>query len=226
MDGEIFPLRIRKEYNRLTFALMSFLTKVKLGNITNLADARYAAAAGVDYMGFCFEPGNENYIAPIKAKEIIDWTSGSLIVAEFGNQLFDEIKDISELLNVDVIEVNNRLLPAELAGLEKAVIKKIDTDMFDAAQLKAEIEAYKEVADAFHLYSASGSNTISSDVLLALCKEYQVMWGFDLTLENVISTIEHYVPFAINLSGGVEEKAGIKDFDEMNELFEKISMEE
>lgn len=205
---------------------MSFVTKVKLGNITNLADARYAAAAGVDYMGFCFEPGNENYIAPIKAKEIIDWTTGSSVVAEFGNQSLDEIKDISELLNVDVIEVNNRLLPDELKGLDKAIIKKIDTDQFDAAQLNTEIEAYRNVADAFHLYASSGKNTINADVLKALCSNYQVMWGFGLTLDNVNDILEAFKPFAINLSGGVEEKAGIRDFDEMNELFEKISIEE
>jgi len=205
---------------------MSFVTKVKLGNITNLADARYAAAAGVDYMGFCFEPGNENYIAPIKAKEIIDWTTGSSIVAEFGNQSLDEIKDISELLNVDVIEENNRLLPDELKGLDKAVIKKIDTDQFDTLQLKTEIEAYKNVADAFHLYASSGKTTIEADALKALCGDYQVMWGFDLSLDNVNDVLEAFKPFAINLSGGVEEKAGIRDFDEMNELFEKISIED
>lgn len=204
---------------------MSFLTKVKLGNITNLADARYAAAAGVDYMGFCFDPANENYIAPIKAKEIIDWTSGSLIVAEFGDQSLEEIKDISELLNVDIIEVNNRLLPDELTGLEKAVIKKIDIGLFDEGQLLTEIEAYRNVADAFHLYSGSSKAAVHTGQLKQLCAAYQVMWGLELTLENVIQVIDTYKPYAINLSGGMEEKAGIKDFDEMNELFEKILMD-
>jgi phosphoribosylanthranilate isomerase len=203
---------------------MSFLTKVKLGNITNLADARYAAAAGVDYMGFCFDPSNENYIAPIKAKEIIDWTSGSLIVAEFGDQPLEEIRDISELLNVDVIEVNNRLLPDELLGLGKAVIKKINLLGLDAQQLNIEIATYKEVADAFHLYGDAASTT-DKEQLIEICSSNQVIWGLELTADNVLTVVETFRPYAINLSGGTEERAGVKDFDEMNDLFEKIVVE-
>jgi phosphoribosylanthranilate isomerase len=203
---------------------MSFLTRIKLGNITNLADARYAAAAGVDYMGFCFDPAGEHYITPIKAREIIDWTSGSSVVGEFGNQTFEEIRDISELLGVDVIEANNRLLPDELMSLGKAVIKKIDISEFDGSQLHTEIEAYKHVADAFHLY-ASGTPAVTEDELEKICASFQVIWGLGLTVDNVLHIIERFRPFAINLSGGFEEKAGIRDFDEMNDLFEKLAVE-
>lgn len=205
---------------------MSFLTNIKLGNITNLSDARFGAAAGATYIGFCFDPTSENYITPLKAKEIIDWVTGSSVVAEFGNQRLDEIKDISELLNVDVIEVNNRLLPDELLSLGKPVIKKIDVGEFDAAQLQIEIDAYKSVADAFHLYSNHEAKIVDKSQLKALCKEVNIIYGLTINLENILSIIESYNPFAINVSGGQEEKAGIKDFDELNELLEKIVIED
>ena len=91
---------------------MNFITKVKLGSITNLSDARYAAAAGIDYLGFCFDPNHQNYIAPMKAKEIIDWITGCEIVAEFGNQSKEEIKTMNDVIRFDFIELNNQLLPA------------------------------------------------------------------------------------------------------------------
>ncbi len=202
---------------------MSFLTNVKLGNITNLSDARYAAAAGVTYIGFCFDPANENYIAPIKAKEIIDWVTGSSVVAEFGNQSLEEIRDISELLNVDAIEVENRLLPDELISLGKPVIKKISLSEYSEAQLLTETEAYQPVADAFHLYRG---DELNASLLKDLCARYQIIWGFPVEVSSVINTLQTYSPFALNLSGGLEEKAGIKDFDEMNELFELIYRED
>jgi phosphoribosylanthranilate isomerase len=61
--------------------------KIKLSNITNLSDARYAAAVGIDYIGFCFDTNDANYIPPVKAKEIFEWTSGTIVVAEFGSNL-------------------------------------------------------------------------------------------------------------------------------------------
>ncbi len=202
---------------------MSFLTNVKLGNITNLSDARYAAAAGVTYIGFCFDPTNENYIAPIKAKEIIDWVTGSSVVAEFGNQSLEEIRDISELLNVDAIEVENRLLPDELVSLGKPVIKKINLTEYSEVQLLTEIKAYQDVADAFHVY---GGGIVNEPFLKELCSNYQIIWGFPVEVSSVINTLQTFNPFALNLSGGLEEKAGIKDFDEMNELFELIYQED
>ncbi|MES2778953.1 MAG: hypothetical protein V4651_03550 [Bacteroidota bacterium] len=205
---------------------MSFQTNIKLGNITNLSDARFAAAAGATYIGFCFDPSNDNYIAPIKAKEIIDWVTGSSVVGEFGNQSLEEIRDISELLNVDVIEVNNTLLPDELLGLGKPVIKKINVNQFNAEQLQTEITAYEKVADAFHLYADTSSEKYDNEQLVALCQSHQVIWGLQLDVNNVLNILSTFKPFGINFVGGSEEKAGMKDFDELNDLFDVLRIDD
>ena len=204
---------------------MNFITKLKLGNITNLSDARFAAAVGIDYLGSCFDPSSENYIAPIKAKEIIDWTTGVHIVAEFGEQSPDEIRDISELLNVDGIELNNRMLPDECATLEKGLIKKTDVSSFDEEGLKTELGAYAASCDVFHLY-ASKPVQLNESLMQELCRSYKIIWGFEFTSATVMQIIDTYKPYALHVSGGVEEKAGIKDFDELNDLLDVIRAEE
>jgi phosphoribosylanthranilate isomerase len=203
---------------------MSFLCKVKISNVTNLSDARYAAAVGIDYIGFCFDPASENYVAPIKAKEMIDWLSGSHIVGEFGNQSPEEIKDISELLNIDVIEVNNRILPDELLHIGKAIIKKIDLAEYNDEQLKNELQAYSSVCDAFHLFHSKSNQ--EPHTLANLASTFQIIYGFKITPTSVKSVIVTYKPFAINVSGGTEEKVGIKDFDELSDLLEVITIED
>ena len=205
---------------------MNFIIKLKLGNITNLSDARFAAAVGIDYLGFCFDPSSENYIAPIKAKEIIDWTTGVYIVAEFGDQTPDEIKDISELLNVDGIELNNSMLPDECAALEKALIKKIDISRFDEEGLKTELAAYAAPCDVFHLYTSKPGEKLNESLLAELCRSYKIIWGFELSAATVMHIIDTYQPYALHVSGGVEEKAGIKDFDELNDLLDVIRAED
>ncbi|MBP9186816.1 MAG: hypothetical protein KBE91_12030 [Bacteroidia bacterium] len=205
---------------------MSFLIKVKFSNVTNLSDARYAAAVGIDYIGFCFDNNSLDYIAPIKAKEMIDWITGSNIVAEFGNQSLDEIKDISELLNVDAVELNNKILPDEIPQIGKAIIKKIDVNEFDSAQLEAELQAYANVCDGFHIYASTQTQKHSSQQLQDICKNYKIIWGIHFDKNNVVDTITNFKPFAINISGGNEEQVGMKDFDEINDLLEVITIED
>ena len=205
---------------------MSFLSNIKISNVTNLSDARYAAAVGINYIGFCFDSESTNYIAPIKAKEMIDWITGSHIVAEFGNQSLDEIKDISELLNVDVIELNNSILPDELPSLEKAIIKKIDISIYNLTQLNTELQAYKNYCDAFHLFTSQNNLAIPENDLVNICANDKIIWGLPITSRSVLNIINGFKPYAINVSGGQEEKAGIKDFDELNDLLEVITQED
>lgn len=203
---------------------MSFLCNIKYSNVTNLSDARYAAAVGMNYIGFCFDATNPNYITPIKAKEISDWLTGSFIVAEFGDQPLNDINDISELLQVDVIELENRLLPDEVATLEKPVIKKINTQEFSFDQLITELNAYQNVCDAFHLYASS--NSFSDTELKQLCSNFKIIWGLPYTMEGVITLIHTYQPFAISINGGEEEVIGMKDFDDINDLIERLTTED
>jgi phosphoribosylanthranilate isomerase len=199
-------------------------SKIKLSNITNLSDARFAAAVGIDYIGFCFDTNDVSYIPPVKAKEIFEWTSGTNIVAEFGEQSIDEIKDVSELLSVDFIEICNSILPDEFSAFQIPLIKKIDLDKFDKATLIKEIEAYKSVSHSFHLFSGSEKGGFDRDTLKVLCENNLVIWGLPLDIVNTKSIINIYKPFALNISGGNEEKPGIKDFDEMNDWLDSIRL--
>ncbi len=200
--------------------------KIKISNITNLSDARYAAAMGIDYMGFCFDKTDANYIALSKAKEIIEWTSGNLIVAEFGLQSTIEIESICKHISADVVEVNNKLLPYELATLNLPVIKKIDVNMFDNTALQKELDAYKNVCYAFHLYASSLPQKYDCNSLLETCKTVKIIWGLGYTISNTKNIINSFNPYAINTYGGHEEKTGLKDFDDINDWLDSIRLEE
>lgn len=205
---------------------MSFKTNIKYSNITNLSDARFAAAVGMQYIGFCFDKENENYITPLKAKEIIDWVSGAHVVAEFGNQSIGEIADISNMLNVQAIEVDNTILPDDLLKINLPVIKKIDIGLFSQEQLQTEMNAYQNSCDAFHLYQQETKHNYTADFLAEVCKQHKIIWGVQQSNEALLQTIANINPYAINILGSSEEKVGVKDFDELNELLELLTNEE
>lgn len=200
---------------------MAFITKVKISEVNNLSDARFAAAVGFDYIGFCFDQSNPNYLAPIKAKEIMDWITGSFIVAEFGNQTLQEIIEISDLLGVDVVEIENDILPGELAAIQQSIIKKINVNNLTAEQLQKQLDAYKPYCDTFLLYTKH--SILQVEVISSFIPSYQIIIGGNYNPTQAFELYKTLKPFGINIKGGLEDEPGLKDYDELNtylQLFE------
>ncbi len=95
---------------------MNYPFKIKFSSITHLSDARYAAGAWADYIGFCFDPTSNKYIEPAKAKAIIEWLSGCNIVAEFGNQPIEWITEICRELKISIIQIPDNYADSEITG--------------------------------------------------------------------------------------------------------------
>src|SRR6187402_255425 len=61
---------------------MSLKTKVKVGNITNLSDARYCAGMGASWLGFPMKEVDGSLLSPEKFMDITGWVSGPEFVLE------------------------------------------------------------------------------------------------------------------------------------------------
>mgnify|MGYP003545525763 CR=1 FL=1 len=196
---------------------MANSTKIKLSPITNLTDARYAAAAGIEYMGFCFDPNSADFLLPIKAREILEWTSGSHAIGEFGEQAADEIAELSDLLGMDVVLIQNSLLPDELPAIGKPIIKAINFDNMGPVEVANELCAYAPYADAFQL---NGSKDISvrTDELIEICLQYKIVWNLPYSASNVLEILQKFKPYSLAILAGNEEKTGMKEYDELNDL--------
>ncbi len=201
---------------------METAVKIKLSPITNLSDARFAAAEGIAYMGFCFDPSSVDFLLPIKAKEIIDWTTGSSTVGEFGEQDLQEISELSELLQLDVVLMKNAIPAKDLSQIGKPIIKSLDIDSMDAVELANTLCAYAPFADGFQL---NGTAAIAdrSDELKEICLQYKIIWNLPYNLANVAEVITQFNPYAICLLAGSEEKTGIKEYEELYALLDVIT---
>jgi phosphoribosylanthranilate isomerase len=84
---------------------MNYPFILKFSSITNLSDARYAAGAWADFIGFCFDPSLPEYIEPQKAKEITGWINGPVFTGEFGQQPIEWIQDFVNALSLQAIQI-------------------------------------------------------------------------------------------------------------------------
>jgi hypothetical protein len=168
--------------------------RIKFGSLTNLTDARYAAAVYADWVGFCFIPGHSRYIEPIKAKEIIDWLSGPKMVAELGSLMPDTMMNVLEILLIDTVQVND---PVAATAWKEAGFDVLyegnstDPDMLCVCLPGESKDPDKEIID------------LSS-----------------LSLEEIKKNWLDPAPFAIQVIGGDESTPGIRDFAQIDELLE------
>lgn len=105
--------------------------KVKICGITNWRDAKQAAAAGADFLGFNFYKGSPRYIAPEKAQAIIKKLPKRVAaVGVFVNEDENELQSIAARAGLNCVQLHGEESPAAVARLAKAwpVIKAVRID--------------------------------------------------------------------------------------------------
>ncbi|MFN4082755.1 MAG: hypothetical protein ACK4K9_03920 [Bacteroidia bacterium] len=196
-------------------------TRIKLGSINNLSDARWAAAGNIDFIGFCFDGSSPNFIPPVKAQEIIEWTSGIGVVAEFGpNNTEQEILDITELLNADMVEISSTTNPQIISKLQIPVLVNINISDLNELDIEKKMAEFGN-AKAY-LFSASNNN-YDCNVLVNICQKHPVIWGLPTDKSSIKNILNSFNLYGVNLFAGNEEKTGIKDFDELADMVDLIS---
>lgn len=105
---------------------MNYPFTLKISSITNLSDARYAAGVWANYIGFCCDPNNPNYIDPNKIKEIKSWVNGPEVVLEFNNQPLEWIFDFCNEIKPNAIQLPLENFNQNLTDLNYKIILEVN----------------------------------------------------------------------------------------------------
>jgi phosphoribosylanthranilate isomerase len=211
-------------------------TKIKAGAVANLTDARYFAAREVEWLGIPLGQGTENAVAPAAAKAFAEWVDGVKIVGEFAFSEAAEIRELHEYLWFDAVQAGMFTPLEELMKLEGlAVIKEVVFEKnATESDLVAHLDQYAACCDYFLLnFEKTGvtwedvkaGHPFSVDVLQTLCEKYQVILAMDFSPENLDEILTQINPHGLNLTGGEEEKVGLKSFDELDEILDALEVE-
>lgn len=184
--------------------------KVKVCGLTNLADARAAADAGADFLGFVFAPSARR-VDLVAARGF--WPAlprGVPTVAVFRDQTLEEVERVLRLLRPDYLQFHGSERPAFCRVFERPVIRavpaRVPSDLAFA-------EAFADVAELFLVDLPKGeAGTLSAEVAEAAARlPKPVLLAGGLNPGNVGAVVERFRPFGVDVASGVESTPGVKD---------------
>lgn len=201
---------------------MQLKTLTKVGSISNLSDARYCAGMGVDMIGFSLDEEDEHYISPTEIQAISSWLAGVKLVGETKHFDIDKINDAINTLGLDYIQFDNAHNFDKYQFIAKPIIQKVyvlDANVLHLYLGKVDYILFESKNDNFDLMKIR-------EQLKAFSSLYPILVGSGITADNILTIIDECNIKGIGLKGGIEERPGFKDFDELAEIFEKLSEEE
>jgi phosphoribosylanthranilate isomerase len=204
-------------------------TKVKICGLTTLEDARFVSGALADFLGFIFYPESPRYVEPAKAGAIINWLEGPGKVGVFVNQPLDDVNSIAKQTGVDYVQLHGNESPDYCALVEKPIIKVFHVNSETTRDnLVEQIDPYVEHVEFFLFdtkvdgkWGGTGQ-TFDWNILKEISNEKPFFLSGGLNPENIEDAIQKVQPYAVDLSSGLEESPGLKDFDKIELFFDKM----
>lgn len=204
-------------------------TRIKICGITNLEDARFAAGALVDYLGFIFYEKSPRFIEPGEAGAIINWLEGPDKVGVFVNQPLDDVNRIAKETGLDYVQLHGDESVEYCELVEKPIIKVIHIQEETVPYLlKHQIDQYSEVADFLlfdtkidGLWGGTGKS-FDWDMLTEADIDIPFFLSGGLNSENIREAIKTVHPYAVDISSSLEQKPGLKDFEKIEVFMDEM----
>lgn len=189
-------------------------TRVKICGITRVEDALSAVEQGADAIGLVFYAPSPRCVTIVQAAEI----SAALppfvsVVALFVDPTQQQVNEVLANLNVDVLQFHGDESEAECVqyGLPylKAIRVKSDTNLIQYVQSFMSAKAL--LLDAHTETAVGGTGQMFDWNLIPEHMAKAIILAGGLTPDNVKEAIQQVKPYAVDVSGGVEQAKGIKD---------------
>ena len=195
------------------------MVKVKICGITNLSDALAAVECGADALGFVFTTSPRR-VTPEVAREIADSLPPFICkVGVFVNSDLKKVKQIMASCRLDLVQLHGEEDPDYCATLFPRAIK-----VFTAKNMPSEgdLRQYRTAAYMLDIDKGTAFKGSKQTELWQLAHRLggygPVILAGGLTPSNVSEAIKIARPYAVDVSSGVESRAGKKDRNKMQDF--------
>jgi len=184
--------------------------KVKICGLTNLADARAAAEAGADFLGFVFAPGPRRLDPAVAHGFWAELPRGVPTVAVFRNQTVEQVERVLQLVRPSYLQFHGAERPGFCRVFERPVIRALSARVPEDLAMA---DAFADVAEILLVDLPKGDlGTLPAPVArMAVTLPRPVLLAGGLTPANVRGFVEEFRPFGVDVARGVESAPGVKD---------------
>ncbi|MEW9902761.1 phosphoribosylanthranilate isomerase [Pseudomonas putida] len=186
----------------------------KICGITRIEDALAAAEAGADAIGLVFYAKSPRAVEVRQARAIIaELPPFVTTVGLFVNASRCELNEILEVVPLDLLQFHGDETPADCEGYHRPWIKALRVRPGD--DLKAACQHYAGargiLLDTYVPGVPGGTGEAFDWSLVPASLSKPIILAGGLSADNVGQAIAQVRPYAVDVSGGVEQAKGIKD---------------
>ena len=191
------------------------MTKVKICGLSNKEAVETAVSAGADYIGFVFAPSKRQVtleeaaelakLIPVNVKKVGVFVSPSRV------QLLEAI----EKVGLDLVQVHGQVGDDLLEDLPCASIQAVQVDE------NGHVPHSRADYLLFDAPVAGSGQTFDWGKLdtTGIAQSFFIAGG--LNEDNVVKAIQHFTPYAVDVSSGVETD-GQKDHEKIRRFIERV----
>ncbi len=206
------------------------ITRTKICGITTEAHGLASAEAGADAIGLVFYEPSPRAVTLEQAARIARAMPAFVsVVGLFVNPTESRVREVLASVPLDLLQFHGDETPGFCQGFHQRWIKAVRVQT--GADIEAAFRTYHNAAgllvDAYdpHLYGGTGHGFDWS--LIPAERPLPLILAGGLNSANVARAIEQVRPWAVDVSGGVEEtgagaRKGIKDVSRINEFLREV----
>lgn len=199
-------------------------TRIKFCGIRRKADAEAAVGLGVDALGFVLVPRSKRFITPEKAALVRAGVPPFVsVVALFMDADAADVQLAIDVLRPDLLQFHGQEDAAFCASFGLPYLKAVAMGV--KTSLPREAKRFRGAAalllDA-HAPGAMGGRGEAFDWTQVAPVRTPVILAGGLTPQNVGRGIRQLRPYAVDVSSGIEQRAGIKDLDKMRAFVKAV----
>ena len=178
--------------------------KIIANGVTNLTDARYFAAMGVDWIGF--DMGTDS---PLSIEHVIafsDWVEGPLFYLDVRGRPEEQIAEMLGSFQADGLRTEEGVSLPHYAGKIISVRQNSDIVNDHADILIYSFEEWQQII-------SNNEAIVAEDAWVAVdnANEYR---SLNTSIDRIMGIV---------VSGGDEEKTGLKPYDDLDEIMELVN---
>lgn len=173
-----------------------------------------AVRAGADAVGLVFYPPSPRAITASRAAQIIhDLPPFVTTVGLFVNATADEVATVLKVVPLDLLQFHGDETPAACEGHGRPYIKAVrmrpDVDLSDLDRRYQ--SALGLLLDSYQPDKPGGTGATFDWGRIPETMRGRIILAGGLSPDNVADAIQQVGPYAVDVSGGVEQEKGIKD---------------